>query len=128
MTLGDSMDCSTPGPPSLTIFRSLPKIMSIESVMLSNHLILYHPLLLLPSILPRIWVFSNELAVHIRRQKYWPKSDSDQLSSFTQLCLTLQPHGLQHARFPYLSSTDGDKLFKNINESSVTVTEDFQFM
>ena len=49
---------------------SLPKCMSIESVMPSNHLILCHPLLLLPSIIPSIRVFSNESAVHIR----WPKT------------------------------------------------------
>ena len=49
--------------------RSLPKLMSIESVLPSNHLILCHPLLLLPSIFPSIRVFSNEPAFHIR----WPK-------------------------------------------------------
>ena len=45
--------------------------MSIESVMPSNHLILCHPLLLLPSVFPRIRVFSNESALHIRWPKYW---------------------------------------------------------
>ena len=49
---------------------SLPKLMSIESVMPSNHLILCH-LLLLPSIFPRIRVFSNESVLHIRWPKYW---------------------------------------------------------
>ena len=44
---------------------------SIESVMLSNHLILCHPLVLLSSIFPSIWVFSNESALHIRWPKYW---------------------------------------------------------
>ena len=47
----------------LTISQSLPKFMSIESVMLSNHLIVCHPLLLLPSIFPSIRVFSNALAL-----------------------------------------------------------------
>ena len=51
--------------------QSLPKFMSIESVMLSNHLSLCHPLLLLPSILPSIRVLSNELALHIRWPQYW---------------------------------------------------------
>ena len=51
--------------------RSLPKPMSIESVMTSNHLILCRPLLLLPSIFPRIKVFSDESALHIRWPKYW---------------------------------------------------------
>ena len=59
-------------PPCLiTNSRSLPKLMSIESVMPSNHLILCRPLLLLPSIFPSIRVFSNESALHIRRPKYW---------------------------------------------------------
>ena len=56
---------------SLSISRSLPKLMSIELVIPSNHLILYHPLLLLPSIFPSIRVFSNESALHIRWPKYW---------------------------------------------------------
>ena len=50
---------------------SLPKLMSIESMMPSNHLILCHPLLLLPSIFPSVRIFSNELALHIRWPKYW---------------------------------------------------------
>ena len=54
---------------SITNSRSSPKPMSIESVMPSNHLILYHPLLLLLSIFPSIRSFSNESALHIR----WPK-------------------------------------------------------
>ena len=56
---------------SITNSRSPPKLTSIESVMPSNHLILYRPLLLLPSIFPSIRVFSNESAVHIRWPKYW---------------------------------------------------------
>ena len=56
---------------SITNSRSLPKPMSIESVMPSNHLILCHPLFLLPSIFPSIRVFSNESALHIRWPKYW---------------------------------------------------------
>ena len=58
---------------SLSITNSwiLLKLMSIESVMLSNHLILCHPLLLLPSIFPSIRVFSNESALSIRWPKYW---------------------------------------------------------
>ena len=57
---------------SFTITRSLLKLMSIKSVMPSNHLVLCHPLLLLPSIFPNIRVFSNkESALCIRWQKYW---------------------------------------------------------
>ena len=51
--------------------ESLLKLMSIESVMPSSHLVLCHPLLLLPSIFPSIRVFSNESALHIRWPKYW---------------------------------------------------------
>ena len=56
---------------SITNFWSLPKLMSIELVMPSNHLILCRPLLLLPSIFPSIRVFSKESALHIRWPKYW---------------------------------------------------------
>ena len=56
---------------SITNSRSLPKFMSTESVMPSNHLILCHPLLLPPSILPSIRAFSNESALRIRWPKYW---------------------------------------------------------
>ena len=66
------MDCSTPGfPLSITNSRSLLKLMSIKSMMPSNHLILHCPLLLLPSIFPSIRVFSNESVLHIRWPKYW---------------------------------------------------------
>ena len=61
------MDCSTPGLPAITNSQSLLKLMSIESLMSSNHLILFHPLLLLPS----ITVFSSEFALRIRWPKYW---------------------------------------------------------
>ena len=56
---------------SLTISQSLLKLMSIESVMPSNHLVLCHPLFLLPLISPSIRVFSNESALLIRWPKYW---------------------------------------------------------
>ena len=72
------MDCSMPGSLSITQgslsitnSRSSSKLMSIESVMPSNHLILCCPLLLLPSIFPSISMFSNELVLHIRWPKYW---------------------------------------------------------
>ena len=55
----------------ITNSQSSPKLMSIESVMPSSHLILCHPLLLLLSIFPSIRVFSNESALHIRWPKYW---------------------------------------------------------
>ena len=61
---------------SFTNSQSLLKFMSIEAVMLSNHLILCHLLLLLPSIFPSIKVFPNESALHIRRPKHWSFSFS----------------------------------------------------
>ena len=63
-------------PLSSTISWSLLKFMSIESVMTFNHLILWHPLLLLSSVFPRIKVFSNELTLHITWPKYWSFSFS----------------------------------------------------
>ena len=61
---------------SFTVSQSLLKLMSTESVMPSNHLILCSPLLLLPSFFPSIRVFSNELALFIRLPKYWSFSFS----------------------------------------------------
>ena len=61
---------------SITNSKSLLKLMSIESLMPSNHLILCHLLLLLPSIFPSIRVFSNESVLHIRWPKYWSFSFS----------------------------------------------------
>ena len=61
---------------SITNSQSLLKLISIESVMPSNHLILCHPLLLLPAIFPNIRVFSNELALLIRWPKHWSFSFS----------------------------------------------------
>ena len=61
---------------SFTTSQGLLKLMSFESVMPSNHLILRHPLLLLPSTFPSIKVFSNESALHIRWSKYWSFSFS----------------------------------------------------
>ena len=74
---------------SITNSQSLLKLMSIKSMMLSNHLIFYSPLLLLPSIFPSIRVFSNESVLHIRWPKYWnfsfnvsPSSEYSGLISF----------------------------------------------
>ena len=65
------MDYSMPGSSVLHVFQSLLKSKSMESGMLTNHLILCCPLLLLPSIFPGIRVFSSELALRIRWPKYW---------------------------------------------------------
>ena len=65
----DSMDCSMPGFSVLHHLPEFAQLVSIESVIPSNHLVLCCPLLLLPSIFPSIRVFSKESALHIR----WPK-------------------------------------------------------
>ena len=75
-TLCDAMDYSMQASLSISNSQSLLKLMSIESVMPSNHLILCHPFLLLPSIFPSIMVFSSESLLHIRWPKYWSFSFS----------------------------------------------------
>ena len=82
-TLCDPINCSTPGPLSITNSRSLPKLMSIESVIPSNHLIC-HSLLLLPSIFPSIRFCSNKSALCIRWPKYWSFSFNISPSMNTQ--------------------------------------------
>ena len=86
---------------SITNSWSFLKLMPIQLVMPSNHLIFCHPLVFLPSIFPSIRVFSNELVLHTRWPKYWnfsfsisPPNDSG-LISFTMDCWTsLQSKGL----------------------------------
>ena len=88
-------------PLSSTTSQSLLKLMSIDSVMLSSHVILCHPLLLLPSIFPSIWVFSNESALRVRWPKYWSfsfsVSPSDEYSgqvdpsTYQSLCDSVSP-------------------------------------
>ena len=86
---------------SITKSRSSPKLMSTESVMPSNHLILCRPLLLLPSIFPSIRVFSNESVLLIKWPKYWsfsfsisPSNENSGLISFRMDCISLQSKGL----------------------------------
>ena len=88
------MDCSTAGFPVHHQLLELLKLMSIELVMLPNHLILHHPILLPPSICPSITVFSDELVLHIRWPKYWslsisPSNEYSGLISFRMDCLDL---------------------------------------
>ena len=88
-TLCHPMDCSRPTFLSIANSQSLLKLMSIESVIPSNHFILCHPLLLPPSIFPNIRVFSSESVLLIRWPKYWsfrfsisPSSEYSGLISF----------------------------------------------
>ena len=89
LTLCDPITAAHQASLSFTIFLSLLKLTSIELVMPSNHLILCHPLLFLPSIFPSIRVFSNESALCIRWPKYWtfsftinPSSEYSRFISF----------------------------------------------
>ena len=75
-TVCDPMDCSMPASLFITNSWSLLKLMSVELVMPSSHLILCRPFLLLPSIFPSIRVFSNESVLHIMWPKYWSFSIS----------------------------------------------------
>ena len=86
-TFCNPMDCSMPGCPLLHHLLEPAKLMSIELVMSSNHLVLCRPLLLLPSIFPSIRVFSNEMALHIKWPKDWsfgisPSNEYSGLISF----------------------------------------------
>ena len=94
---------------SFTISWNLLKLMSIESVMPSNHLVLYRPLLFLSSIFPSIRVFSNESALHIRWPKYWSFSFSISASSEYTGLISLQFKGLSRVfsstKFEAISSS-----------------------
>ena len=104
---------------SITNSRSLPKLMSTVAVMPSNHLILCHPLLLLPSIFSSIRVFSNESALWIRWPKYWsfsfnisPFSEHSGLISFRRNgWISLQSKGLSRVfSTPQLKSVNSSAL------------------
>ena len=90
---------------SLTISQSLPKFMSIASVIPSSHLILWHPLFLLPSIFPRIRDFSNESSVRIRWRKYWSFSFS--------ICPSSEDSGLIFLKIDWFGLLDGQGNFRS---------------
>ena len=99
MSDSNRIGCSTPGFPVDHQFQSLLKLMSLESVMLSNQLILCCPLLFLPSVFPSIRIFSNESVLCIRWPKYWSFSfstnPSNEYSGLISLSLaSLQSKGL----------------------------------
>ena len=100
---------------SITNSWSLLKLMSIESVMPSNHLILHHPLLLLPSVFPSIRVFSNDSVLCIRWSKYWsfsisPSNEYLGLISFTiDWFDLLAVQGTLKSLLQHHSSTEGKK-------------------
>ena len=102
LTLCDPMDCSMPGFPVLHYLPESAQTHVYWVVMSSNHLILYCPLFLLPSIFPSIRVFSNKSVLHIRWQEYWSSASASVLpmniEGWFPLGLTgsisLQPKGL----------------------------------
>ena len=129
---------------SITNAQSSLKIMSIESVMPSNHLLLCCPLFLLPSIFPSIRVFSNESALHIRWPKYYsfnfnisPSNEHPGLISFRMDCLDLlavqgtlrsllQHHNskasiLRHSAF-FIITVYGNFLQRKSSETSLSRT------
>ena len=90
----DPMDFSMPGSSVHHQLPSLLKLLSIESVMTSNHLILCNPLLLLPSIISSVGVFSKESVLHIRWPKYWNFSFSISPSSEYSVLISFRVAGL----------------------------------
>ena len=100
-------------PLSFTISQSLLKIMSIESMMPSNHLMFCYPLLLLPSIFPSIRVFSNESVLHIRWPKYWHFSFSISPSK--------EYSGLISFRMDWLDLLAVQGTLKTVHFSNITV-------
>ena len=116
------MDRSTPGLLSITISWSLPKPMSIESMIPSNRLILCHPLLLPPSIVPSIRVFFSESALRIRWPKYWrfsfsisPSNEHSGLISFRMDwldCLAVQGT-LKSSPTPQFKGINSTQLYFN---------------
>ena len=120
-TLCDPWTAACQASLSITNSWSLLKLMSVKLVMLSNHLILCHPLLLLPSIFPSIRVFSNELVLFIRWPKYWsfsfgisPSNEYSGLISFRMSWLHhLEVQGTLKSLFPSIPN------FFLMNEYSV---------
>ena len=106
LTLCDNRDCSMPGFPVHYQLPSLLKLLSIESVMPSNHLILCYPLLLLSSIFPSIRLFSNESVLCIKWPKYW-RSRSNQSRGLSRVFsnTTVQQHQFFSAQLSLWSNS-----------------------
>ena len=100
---------------SITNSRSLPKLMSIESVMPSNNLILCHPLLLPPSIFPSIRVYSNESTLHIRWSKYWSFSFNISPSIEHPGLISFRMDWLDLLRVPWTARRSNQSILKEIS-------------
>ena len=104
---------------SITNSRSFLKLMSIKSVMPSNHLILCHPLLLLPSIFPTIRGFSNESVLSIRWPKYWSFSFSINPSNEHSGLISFRIHWFDLLEVQGTLESSPTSQFKNINSSEL---------
>ena len=117
LTLCDFMYCSMPG--SSVLHCLLFKFMSIELVMLSNHLILCHPLLLLPSVFSSIKVFSNASSLHIRWPRNWrfnfSNSPSSKYSGF--ISFRIDRFDLQSIIKEYYSDIKKKKIMHQMGET-----------
>ena len=111
------MDCRTPGLPDHHQLRSLLKLTSIESVTPSNHLILCHPLLLLPSVFPSIRVFSNEPVLLIRWPKDWSFSFNISPSGEHQGLISFRMDWLDLPAVQGTLKSSPTPQFKSINSS-----------
>ena len=107
--------------PGITSSLSLLKLMSIESVMPSSHLILCHPLLLLPSTFPSIRVFSNESILHIRRPKDWSFSFSISPSNEQSGLISLRMDCLDLLAVQVTLKSSATSQFKSINSSALSL-------
>ena len=114
------LPCSTQASLSFIISQSLLKLMSTESVILSNRLILCCPLLLLLPIFPNIRIFSNELALHIRWSKYWSFSFSTSPSNEYSGLISLGWTGWISLQSQGLSDCSPIPQFKSINSSALS--------
>ena len=106
---------------SITNSWSLPKLMSIESVMPSSHLILFCPLLLLPSIFPSIRVFSNESALCIRWPKYWSFSFNISPSNEHSVLISLRMEWLDLLAVQDSQESFPTPQFKSINSLALSL-------
>ena len=113
------VDCNIPGSLSITNSWCLLKLMSIELVMPSNHLMPCHPLVLLPSIFPSIRVFSNE-TVHIRWPKYWSFSFSVSPSNDYSGPISFRMDWLDLLAVQGTLKTSTTPQFKSINSSALS--------
>ena len=114
------MNCSPPGFPVIHYLMEFAQLMSIESVMPSNQLILCRPLLLLPSTFPSIRVFSNELALCIRWPKYWDSASASVLPMKIPGWFPLELIGLISLLSKGLSRVFSSTTFQSINSSELS--------